>query len=162
MTYHKSANQIVTLLKQNNIWFETFEHAPVKTSEEAAKTRPGYTLEQGAKALIVRAKTKEEKIFVMLVMPAHLRLDTKKAKQYLLSKDLRFATEEEVVQITNGIQVGGVPPFGNLCNIKVIVDPKLFLNEKIVFNAGDRSFSIAMKSEDYKNIVKPEITNITV
>ena len=161
MDYHPVAAQIVEILKQNNFWFETFEHEPVRTSEEAAKVRHGYSIEQGAKALVVRTKTKEEKIFIMLVLPAHLRLDTKKARQYLQTKDLRFATEEEVEQITNGVQVGGVPPFGNLFNLKTITDPKLFENEKIVFNAGDRRYSVAMLSQDYKNLVNPTITDIT-
>jgi len=43
----------------------------------------------------------------------------------------------------------------------MIVDPKLFQNEKIIFNAGDRRFSVAMKSEDYKKIVNPQIVEIT-
>ena len=160
--YHPSSDKIINLLKKNDCWFETFEHNPVRTSEEAAKVRTGYSLEQGAKALIVRLKTKEGNMFIMLVMPAHLRLDTKKAKQYLQTKDLRFATEEEIAQITDGIQIGGVPPFGNLFNIQTLVDPKLFENEKIVFNAGDRSFSVGMKSDDYKKIVCPTIIDITV
>src|SRR3990167_11203271 len=92
MDYHPITAQIVEILKQNNLWYETFEHEPVRTSEEAAKVRYGYSIEQGAKALIVRAQSKERSEFIMLVMPAHLRLDTKKAKQYLQTKDLRFAT----------------------------------------------------------------------
>lgn len=161
MDYHPVTTQIVNLLKSNGYWYETFEHESVRTSEEAAKVRHGYTLEQGAKALIVRLKTNGQSEFIMLVMPAHLRLDTKKAKQYLHIKDLRFATEEEVEKVTNGVLVGGVPPFGNIFHIKTIVDPKLFLNERIVFNAGDRRFSIGMLSQDYKNIVNSEIVDIT-
>ncbi len=161
MNYHPVTTQIVDLLKNGGNWFETFEHEAVRTSEEAAKVRNGYSLEQGAKALIVRIKSKGQNEFIMLVMPAHLRLDTKKAKQYLQIKDLRFATEEEVGKVTNGVLVGGVPPFGNIFHIKTIVDPKLFLNEKIVFNAGDRRYSVAMLSQDYKNILNPIITDIT-
>ena len=41
-----------------------------------------------------------------------------------------------------------------------MVDPELFKNEKIVFNAGDRRFSIAMKSSDYRSIINPEVQNI--
>lgn len=161
MDYHPVTTQIVDLLKSNGYWYETFEHEPVRTSEEAAKVRYGYSIEQGAKALIVRIKSKEQSEFIMLVMPAQLRLDTKKAKQYLHIKDLRFATEEEVGKVTNGVLVGGVPPFGNIFHIKTIVDPKLFLNEKIVFNAGDRRYSVAMLSQDYKNLVNPIIIDIT-
>ena len=161
MDYHPVAAQIVEILKQNNFWFETFEHDPVRTSEEAAKVRHGYSLEQGAKALIVRVKSRGQSEFIMLVIPDKRRLDKKKEKQYLQIKDLRFATEEEVGKVTGGVLVGGVPPFGNIFHIKTIVDPKLFLNEKIVFNAGDRRYSVAMLSQDYKNIVNPTIVDIT-
>ncbi len=35
-----------------------------------------------------------------------------------------------------------------------------FANEKIVFNAGLRGFSVAIKSEDYKNLEKPEVVEL--
>lgn len=161
MKYHEVTTQIVNLLKTNEVWFETFEHEPVRTSEEAAKIRNGYTIHQGAKALIVRVKISNvNKKFMMLVFPGDLRFDTSKIKQLFTAKDVRFATEEEVLKLTNGIQPGGVPPFGNLFNLEVVVDPSLLQNEKIVFNAGDRSFSIGMNSADYKMIVSPRVENI--
>jgi len=76
------------------------------------------------------------------------------------AKDVRFATEEEVKQIMGGIEPGGVPPFGNLFGLEIIVDETLFLNPKIIFNAGDRRFSVAMKSEDYRKLVKPQVETI--
>jgi prolyl-tRNA editing enzyme YbaK/EbsC (Cys-tRNA(Pro) deacylase) len=54
--YHSTVSQIINLLEKNNYWFEIFEHEPVRTSDEAARTRNGYSLHQGAKALIVRVK----------------------------------------------------------------------------------------------------------
>jgi len=161
MEYHKITKQITDILKENNLWFETFEHEPVRTSEEAAKIRPGYDLNQGAKAMIVRVKISESnKKFVMLVLPGDLRFDNSKVKNIFGAKDVRFATESEISEITKGVQVGGVPPFGNLFGLEVIADPKLFENEKIIFNAGDRRFSIAMFSKDYEAVVKPQITSI--
>lgn len=157
MEYHITVSKIVNLLKENGLWFETFGHEPVHTSEEAAKIRDGYTLKQGAKALIVRVKITREKYFAMLVIPGDAKFSSEKVKKLLSAKDIRFATEIEVNEITGGIQTGGVPPFGNLFGLRVIVDQSLFSNEKIVFNAGDRSFSVAMKSADYKTLVKPEI-----
>lgn len=162
MDYHPVVNKIKELLQKNNCWFETFEHQPVKTSEEAAKIRTGYSLKQGAKAMIIRVKNNEiDKKFVMLVLPGDLKFDNNKVKQTLQVKDTRFATPEEINQITDGVQIGGVPPFGNLFNIEVIADPKLLENEKIVFNAGDRRYSIVMKSEDYMKIVNPKVESIT-
>lgn len=162
MKYHQAVKQITELLLANNCWFETFEHEPVTTSKEAAKVRTGYSLHQGAKALIIRIKKSEvDKKFIMLVIPADLKFDGKKVKEIFRAKDIRFATREEISNLTNGIQIGGVPPFGNLFNFEIVADPKLFENEKIIFNAGDRCFSVAMKSEDYKKLVNPQIIEIT-
>ena len=159
MSYHAVVSRILDLLKENNCWYETFEHEPVRTSEEAAKTRPGYTLHQGAKAMIVKAKAVQT-WFVMLVLPADLRFDNSRLRALLNARDIRFASEDEVLELTGGVQPGAVPPFGNLFQLAVVADPKVFANEKIVFNAGDRRFSVAMMAEDYKRIVGPQIASI--
>ncbi len=161
--YHLIVSRIIEILKNNNSWFEAFEHEPVRTSEEAAKTRDGYSLHQGAKAIIIRVKrSASDKYFVMLVFPGDLRFDSDKVKKLFNAKDVRFATEEEVVNLTDGVQPGGVPPFGNLFGLEVVVDPILLKNEKIVFNAGDRSFSIGMKSADYRTLVSPKVQSIVI
>ncbi|MSR71136.1 MAG: hypothetical protein EXS50_00470 [Candidatus Taylorbacteria bacterium] len=161
MQYHPVVEKIKSLLKENSVEFETFEHEAVRTSEEAAKTRIGYTLEQGAKAIIVRVKEPGKgKRFAMFVLPAHKKFSTVKIKNNIGLVDIRFATPEEVSEITGGILPGGVPPFGNLFNLEVFVDNTLFDNKKIVFNAGDRSYSIGMNSEDYRKIVTPKVEDI--
>jgi len=160
MSYHEVVSRILDLLKENNCWYETFEHQPVRTSEEAAKTRPGYTLHQGAKAMIVKAKGGAQTRFVMLVLPADLRFDNSRMRALLNARDIRFASEDEVSELTGGVQPGAVPPFGNLFQLAVIADPEVFANEKIVFNAGDRRFSVAMMAEDYKRLVGPKIASI--
>jgi len=187
MTYHPTVDKIKKLLDDNHIDYETFEHKEVRTSEEAAKVRHGYSIEQGAKALILKAKrnsvgegivpsrndstsetlrggikplpTKTNE-YVMIVLLANLRLDNDKVRSVLGVKEMRFATPEEVSQVTSGVLVGGVPPFGNIFGLEVYVDPKLFENERIVFNAGDRCFSIAIKSEDYRRLVPHQETDV--
>lgn len=85
--YHPAVKTIIDLLETNDCWYETFEHEPVRTSEEAVKTRIGYILNQGAKAIIVRAKTRGgEKKFVMVVMPADKKLNTQSLKNILNEK----------------------------------------------------------------------------
>ncbi len=159
--YHPIVSQILDQLKVNNCWHETFEHEPVRTSDEAADLRDGYSLHQGAKAILIRVKiTNTEKRFVMLVVPGDARFDSDKVKKLLGAKNIRFATEVEVAEITGGVLPGGVPPFGNLFGLEVIVDPTLLENEKIIFNAGDKSFSVGMKSVDYVKLVEPQIAEI--
>ncbi|MGH7868047.1 MAG: YbaK/EbsC family protein [Candidatus Dormibacteraceae bacterium] len=157
---HSIGQQIVKLLRENDCWFETFEHEPVRTSEEAAQIRDGYSLRQGAKALIIRAAIAGQgKKFLMLVVPGDRRFDEDKVKLLLNAKNIRFATEEEVESITEGVKPGGVPPFGNLFNLEVISDSSLYDMEKIVFNAG-RTFSIAVKPADYQRLVEPQVAGI--
>lgn len=161
MVYHPVVQNIRDLIDEHHFWRETFEHEPVRTSQQAALTRPGYTLRQGAKAMIVKIyRAKTDSNFVMLVFPADKKFNSKKVQSALGIKNLRFATEQEVSEITNGVQVGGVPPFGNLFGLDVYADPSIFQNEKMVFNAGDRGFSLAMKTDDYRAIVKPQITGL--
>ncbi len=161
MAYHPVVQQILDLIRQRGSWHETFEHGEVLTSEQAAQTRPGYTLGQGVKAMIVKAYTsKSDGRFVMLTFPADRKFDSKKVQTALGVKNLRFATMEEVTEATGGVQPGGVPPFGNLFGLDMYADPAIFENEKIVFNAGDRKFSVAIKSADWKNLVNPKPANI--
>lgn len=158
MTYHPLTEKIKNILTEKGIKFETFEHEPVRTSEEASKVRSGYTIEQGAKALITRVKrVGEGKMFVMFVLQGNKKFDVTKIKEQFGLTDVRFATEEEVSKITDGVLPGGVPPFGNLFSLNVYVDKGLVEQEKMVFNAGDKSFSIGMKTADYIDVVSPTV-----
>lgn len=160
---HKTVSLIESLLKARGIAYKKFEHEPVRTSEEAAATRLDYTISQGAKALIVRVKkggsASRQKSFVMLVMQGDKKFDSKKVKELLGAQDVRFATPEEVFELTDGVVPGGVPPFGTLWNLPVFCDENLLVNKEIIFNAGDRSISIALASDDYIKVVAPTVAS---
>ncbi len=159
---HPIAGTIENILKDRSFWYERFLHEPVRTSEEAAKLRPEYSIRQGTKSLIVKGKRpREEKCFFMVVVPGDKQFDKHKIKNETGYSDVRFATPDEVANITLGILPGGVPPFGNLFDLPVFADIHIFDNEKIIFNAGDRSVSIAMYAEDYRGIVRPEVKDIS-
>lgn len=161
MDYHEVVNKILDILKSQNKWFETFEHEAVTTSEDASKVRTGYVLSQGVKALIVKAKVPEQgKRFIMVCVPGDKKFDQKKLRDVFGITDIRFAMENEVSEITGGVERGGVPPFGQLFDLPVYADKSIFENEKIIFNAGDRRFSVGMYSGDYKEIVKPKVGEI--
>jgi len=172
MNYHPVVEKIKNILVKNQISFETFEHEPVTTSEDASKVRTGYQLHQGVKALIVRATrlrpenpdfgvAKKQKEFIMVCVPGDKRFSPEKLKENLGITDTRFASEEEVSEITGGVQRGGVPPFGNLFGLTIYADQNIFSNECIIFNAGDRSFSIGMLSADYLKLTNPKVADIT-
>src|SRR5437870_8153888 len=98
-------------LKQHAVPFTVLRHEPVFTSEQAAAVR-GTSLASGAKALVVKADDR----FVLLVLPADRKLDSRKARTALGVKALRFANRDEVEQLT-GLQPGSIPPFGSLFDL---------------------------------------------
>ena len=136
-------NQITELLKEHNIHYNHIEHQATPTSEESAKAR-GESIKIGAKALLLKSKHG----FLIAIIPADKKLDTKLTKKVLKSKSLRFANEEELKQLTS-LQKGAVPPFGHFFNLPTVIDPLLFQEEFMAFNAGSLTNSIKMKTKDY-------------
>ena len=130
------------------------EHEAVYTSAEAAAVR-GVSLHSGAKALIVKAGDR----FVMLVMPADMSLDSAAARKHLGCKRMRFATKEEVLDLT-GLTPGSIPPFGSLFNLPTICDERLSDNERINFNSASHTNSFQMSYESYLSFETPEIARV--
>jgi Ala-tRNA(Pro) deacylase len=143
-----------SFLEQATVYFTVLRHEPVFTSEQAAAVR-GTPLASGAKALVVKGDD-----FVLFVLPADRKLDNRKARAALGTRALRFATREEVAQLT-GLQPGSIPPFGSLFGIPTYCDPALGDNTSINFNAGDHAISVQMAYADYVNLEKPTLISIT-
>mgnify|MGYP001619052844 FL=1 len=140
---------IKNLLDINKIPYKLIEHKPVFTSEDASKIR-GSSLSLGAKALIMKADKKP----IMIVVPGDKKIDTSLFKKLYSIKDLEMATKEEVKTIS-GVEVGAVPPFGNLFKIPLYFDQTIVDNETVFFNAGSHSKSISMKGSDLEKVTKP-------
>jgi Ala-tRNA(Pro) deacylase len=161
MDFHHCVADIIKSLEENSFLYDYFEHEPVVTSEQAAAVRSEYDLCQGAKALLVKIyETKKSGQFVMFVVPGDRQFDNELVRENLRVIKTRFATREEADKITNRIEFGGVPPFGNLFGLPVYVDPLVLENERIIFNAGDRRISIGMQSSDWKKIVEPLVVRL--
>jgi Ala-tRNA(Pro) deacylase len=142
-------------LQQNGVTFTVLRHEAVFTSEQAAAVR-GTSLASGAKALVLKAGDR----FVMAVLPADRKLDSRKAREGLGVKSLRFAGKEEVEQLT-GLQPGAIPPFGSLFGLTTYSDPALEDNAAINFNAGDHAISVQMPYAEYARVEKPVLLAIT-
>lgn len=144
--------KIVRLLDGHELTYRVMDHGPTRTSEEAAELR-GTPLCSGAKALLMKLYAPTGNCFGLMVFPAHLRLDSKLARKLTGSKKSRFASAEELDQIT-GLQPGSVPPFGEpILPVDLYVDRALIeLNHEISFNAGSLTRSVIMLARDYEEI----------
>ncbi len=147
--------QIKDSLDREKVDYEIMEHKPVYTSQEAADVR-GTELKQGAKALIC----KTEKGFIQAVISAAKELDLGKLEKLLEAKKVELASADDVKKIS-GLNVGAVPPFGNLFGLKMYVDKSLMSNKEIAFNAGSHTKSIKMKSNDLVKLTGAKIADFS-
>jgi Ala-tRNA(Pro) deacylase len=143
--------RVETLLKQHGVAFQVLRHEPVYTSEEAARVR-GTPLASGAKALVCKG----DDVFVMFVVPADRKLDSRAVRKAKGWRKLRFATREEVMELT-GLAPGSIPPFGSLFGLPTLCDERLGDNDVINFNAGDHSISVSMVYADYLRAESPDL-----
>jgi Ala-tRNA(Pro) deacylase len=145
--------RIETLLSGCGVPYEVLRHAPVYTSAEAAAVR-GTPLASGAKALVCKADDR----FIMIVMPADLKLASRQVRAAHRVKSLRFADREEVERLT-GLAPGAIPPFGSLFELPTFCDARLGEHERINFNAGDHAISVSLRYDDYLRVERPELGN---
>ncbi len=138
--------KIIQLLENNKIQYQALEHEPTPTCEDSARVR-GTSMDQGAKALICFGDKKP----ILIILPCSHKLNVKVFKSLFGVKDLRFATPQEVENLT-GLQIGAIPPFGHLFDIPTYVEQNLGINKVIAFNAGDSRRSVIMSYLDYMAI----------
>jgi len=131
-------------LKSQNKKFEYIIHPELSTSEDHKKAGI-IDITEGRKCLILSGKkTKKNYLFVI---PSVKKLNRKLVKE-AIGEEFDFE-KPEVIQSKYGVEVGGVPPFGNLINLPVYycksADDKEFVN----FSTGIKTASIRIKTKDF-------------
>lgn len=147
--------RLLARLRQAGVAFTESEHAAVRTSEEAAAVR-GAPLHSGAKALVLKSGDR----FLLAVLPADRALDSRALRAAAGSRRIRFASREELLELT-GLTPGAVPPFGSLFGMETVCDPGLADNRLINFNAGSHRHSVQMNYADWAAMEQPRIAPIS-
>lgn len=143
---------ITAMLRNAGAQFRIVHHPPTRTSEESARAR-GEEIAIGGKAIVMKVDER----FVLLVISAAHRIDSRKVREIFRARKIRFATAEELHQLT-GLVPGSVPPFGRpLFDLDLCADRTVTLNERIAFNAGSLTDSVVMTTEDYLRIAHPQV-----
>ena len=148
---------------RGNVTFKHLVHGPTLTSAESVAVRVAggwsdTTLASGAKAMVLKGK----KGFALLVLAADRKVDWKKVKK-AVTKDLRLATEQEVLETTKCLP-GAVPPFGSkfISPMPTYVDESLKnQGPTINFNCGLRTRSVKLIFADYLALENPTICDFT-
>jgi Ala-tRNA(Pro) deacylase len=140
---------------QNNVPFAEQSHPTAFTAQEVAASDhvSGKIL---AKVVMVKA---DERL-VMLVVPAHERVDLDKAAGVLGAGRVRLAEEDEFEEAFPDCEAGAMPPFGNLYGIPVFVDRELAVNLNLVFQAGTHTDTMGIRFEDFERLVRPVLADL--
>jgi Ala-tRNA(Pro) deacylase len=148
-----SVNQALhEFLKAEKVSYRIVTHPPTLTSEDSAKART-ESLEVGGKALVMKVGNN----FQLFVLSAAKRLDSAAAKKHFGVGKIRFATPEELLELT-GLVPGAVPPFGRpILQLDLHVDTGLTKNSVVAFNAGLLTESFVLAMDDYLRVAKPTV-----
>ena len=139
-------------LTQEGVEFREAHHEPTRTSEDSARAR-GEEMRVGGKALLIKV----DSTFRLFILSADRKLDSAAVKQHFGAKKTRFATPEELMEMT-GLVPGSVPPFGEpILPFPLYADPSVFENDRVAFNAGSLTDSMVIPIADYGRLSKPEI-----
>lgn len=134
---------LIQSLKQAGCQYQQVKHKPADTCQQAAQL--GHRLpEQGVKALVCLAEDQA----VLMALPCTERLNFAACRQVLGIKNFRLASPQQVKQIT-GLDVGSIPPAGNLLKLPFYLDQKVAQQPEISFAAGRNDVSIQMQVSDY-------------
>lgn len=143
--------KIIQILKDNQIDYDVFEHEPVYTNPAMAKALHVSEAET-VKSLVVMTKEKE---MVVLVMPGDKKVEWKKAAAGIGTKKISFAKPDQVLEKV-GCEVGCVPPFGQLTELPIFMDPDLAKKDFVYFNPGVHDKSYKIKAWDLKKVCSPK------
>jgi prolyl-tRNA editing enzyme YbaK/EbsC (Cys-tRNA(Pro) deacylase) len=91
-------------------------------------------LSEIAKTLVVKADAS----YVLVVVPAHYRIDFGKLKKALKAKKVSLANEK-VQKAVFKVKPGAMTAFGGLHRIPLLVDTALTKTAKMLFSAGSAS-----------------------
>ena len=145
-------NKIRSWLAAEQVTFREAHHEPTRTSEESARAR-GEEMRVGGKALLIKV----DDTFRLFILSADRKLDSGAIRQHFSAKKTRFATPDELMQLT-GLVPGSVPPFGEpILPFPLYVDPSVFENDRVAFNAGSLTDSIVMPIDDYRRLAAAEV-----
>lgn len=142
--------KIKRLLAENGVDYEVFSHEPVYTNPAMAEA---LDVDEAATIKSIVAVTREDELIV-IVLPGNRRIDWKQVARCAGTKKVTFAKPDRVSRIV-GCEVGCVPPFGQLTDLPVYMDPAVAAMDAVYFNPGVHDASYRVRAADLKRLCRP-------
>ena len=152
---YETYESLKNLFNEYQINYREIEHIEEGRSDQIAEIR-GNERGQAAKAMVIDVSLLGGiHQYHLLVLPGDRKVDLEVIKKFTKVNKVSFAKTKIMKRLTN-CESGAVPPFSFNENLNIIVDPALYQNKEIVFNAGRLDRSIYISVEDYRKIMENE------
>ena len=139
-------------LDRKEIRYVHTRHSPAHTAREVAKVEH-MAPHKLAKTVVFHS----EFGYGMAAVRADEFVDFEELRVLLGARGVRLANEEELAELFPGCELGAMPPFGNLFNMRVLMDRGLLAPTNIAFNAGTHRDLIHMSVDDFLQLAKPAV-----
>ena len=142
-------------LSEASYQFDTIEHRPAPTAQEAAAAgaTSGYEFAKAA-VLIVDGRPQ------LHVVRAPDSVDFASVRVMQSGHEARLAREGEFEHLFEGCDGGALPPVAMTPGLPVYVDRRLLGHDRVAFEAGDGIHTIRMSTTDYIRFAGGIVTDI--
>jgi Ala-tRNA(Pro) deacylase len=144
-------------LDSHNEKYSVVSHSLAYTAEEIANVSH-VPRKDMAKTVVVNIDNKP----AIVVLPASHMIDFKMIKRGVGAEHVSLASETEFNALFPDCEVGAMPPFGNLFDMKTLAADVLSKDEYICFNAGTHRELIKLAYQDFIRLVNPVVMPLSV
>lgn len=148
--------KLIEFLDANHVKYVTIRHSPAYTAQEVAAAAH-ISGTQIAKTVMVKLDGR----MAMAVVRATDQVDLDLLRGATGASSCELAGEAEFQGLFPQVELGAMPPFGNLYGLPVYVDEALARDARIAFNAGTHTELIQLAYDDFARLVQPQVTSFS-
>ena len=148
---------LTKFLDDNKVKYVTIRHSIAYTAQQIAESAhiPGNEM---AKTVMVRLDDR----MAMAVLRAPDKVDLDLLRGVAGASKAELASEVQFQGLFPSVELGAMPPFGNLYDMPVYVEESLSRDEHIAFNAGSHSELIQLAYSDFARLVEPDVASFAL
>jgi Ala-tRNA(Pro) deacylase len=149
-------DKLLEYLDQSGVDYELVDHPQAYAARDVA-FKAGVPGRAFAKSVLITLDGE----MAMAVVPADHKVNFTLLRDIAGAETITLALEEDFESRFPDCELGAMPPFGNLYNLRVLVADQLGQSELITFNAGTHTEAITMAYTDFEDLVRPEVASFT-
>ena len=149
-------NRWLEYLDLERVHYSHSTHSQAATAREtaAAEKMPPHEF---AKTVVYLG----DRGFGIAVVPADQFLDLTKLSSLLGLSYIRLANETELLELFPDCELGAMPPFGDSCELPVVVDTGL-AGPFIAFTIGTHRDVVRMSFANFRRLANPKVASIAL